>query len=80
MGGAINGRSEAFFHGIQIGLVAGVLNTTVTILSPLVEWWADNLPDRALGGYRAFLLLICSVDFAFANRPVSVRFFNRDLK
>jgi hypothetical protein len=32
----------------------------VEILSPLVEWWADNLPDRALGGYGAFLLLISS--------------------
>ena len=60
IGGAITGRSEAFLHGIQIGLVAGVLNTTVTILSPVVEWWVDNLPDRALGGYGAFLLLIGS--------------------
>jgi hypothetical protein len=58
--GAITGRSEAILHGIQIGLVVGVLNTTVTVLSPLVEWWADNLPDRALGGYGAFLLLIGS--------------------
>jgi hypothetical protein len=37
-----------------------VLNTTVTILSPLVEWYADNLPDRALGGHSAFLFLIGS--------------------
>ena len=48
IGGAITELSETLFHGIQIGLVVGVLNTTV-ILSPLVEWWADNLPDRALG-------------------------------
>jgi hypothetical protein len=41
-------------------LVVGVLNTTVTVLSPVVEWWVDNLPDRALGGYGAFLLLIGS--------------------
>jgi hypothetical protein len=60
IGGAITGRSEAFLHGVQIGLVVGVLNTAVTILSPLVEWWADNLPDRALGGYGAFLVLIGS--------------------
>ena len=58
--GAITGRSEAFFHGIQIGLVVGVLNTIVTILSPSVEWWADNLPDRALGGYGAIMVLIGS--------------------
>jgi len=58
--GAITGRSEALLHGIQIGLVVGILNTTITILSPPVEWWADNLPDRALGGYGAFLVLIGS--------------------
>jgi hypothetical protein len=58
--GAITGRSEALLHGIQIGLVVGILNTAVTILSPPVEWWADNLPDRVLGGYGAFLLLIGS--------------------
>lgn len=58
--GALTGRSEALLHGIQIGLVVGTLNTTVTILSPPVEWWADNLPDRALGGYGAFLVLIGS--------------------
>jgi hypothetical protein len=60
IGGAITGRSGAFLHGIQIGLVSGVLNTALVILSPLVEWWADNLPDRALGGYGAFMVLIGS--------------------
>ena len=58
--GAMTGRPEALLHGIQIGVVVGVLNTTVTILSPPVEWWADNLPDCALGGYGAFLVLIGS--------------------
>lgn len=45
-------------RGIQIGVVVGALNTTVTILSLPVEWWVDNLPDPALGGYGAFLVLI----------------------
>lgn len=58
--GAITGRSEALLHGIQIGVVVGTLNTAITTLSPPVEWWADNLPDRALGGYGAFLVLIGS--------------------
>jgi hypothetical protein len=58
--GAVTGRSEAFLYGIQIGLVAGVLNTSVAILSPSVEWWGDHLPDRALGGYGAFLMLVGS--------------------
>jgi hypothetical protein len=55
--GAITRRPEALWHGIQIGIVLGALNTAVTLLSPPVEWWADNLPDRVLGGYGAFLLL-----------------------
>ncbi|MGO9057616.1 MAG: hypothetical protein ACLQU2_09555 [Candidatus Binataceae bacterium] len=60
LSGALTGRPEALLYGIQIGLVVGTLNTTVTILSPPVEWWADNLPDRALGGYGAVLVLIGS--------------------
>jgi hypothetical protein len=58
--GALTGRAEALLYGIQIGAVVGILNTTVTILSPSVEWWADNLPERALGGYGAVLFLIGS--------------------
>jgi hypothetical protein len=58
--GALTGRPEALLYGVQIGVVVGTLNTTVIILSPPVEWWADNLPDRALGGYGAVLVLIGS--------------------
>lgn len=58
--GALARRPEAFLYGVQIGLVTGTLNSAVTIVSPSVEWWADNLPDRALGGYGAVLLLIGS--------------------
>jgi len=60
LSGAITGRPEALLNGIQIGIVVAALNTTLTILSPPVEWWADNLPDRTLGGYRAFLFLVGS--------------------
>lgn len=60
IGGAVTGRPEALLHGVQIGVVVGILNTTITILSPPVEWWADNLPDRVLGGYGAVLVLIGS--------------------
>ncbi len=56
----MTGRSEALLYGVQIGVVVGTLQTTVIILSPTVEWWADNLPDRALGGYGAVLVLIGS--------------------
>jgi hypothetical protein len=58
--GALTGRPEAFQYGIEIGLVAGTLNSAVAIVSPTVEWWGENLPDRALGGYGAILVLIGS--------------------
>jgi hypothetical protein len=45
--GALTGRPEALLYGIQIGAVVGILNTTVTILSSPVEWWADNLPNAS---------------------------------
>jgi hypothetical protein len=60
LSGAVTGRPESFVYGIQIGLVTGTLNTAVAILSPSVEWWADNLPNRALGGYGAVLVLVGS--------------------
>jgi hypothetical protein len=60
LSGAITGRPEAFLYGIQIGLVAGTLNSAVAMISPMVEWWAEHLPDRALGGYGAVLVLIGS--------------------
>ena len=27
-------------------------------VSPFVEWWADNLPERRLGAFGAFLVLL----------------------
>src|SRR5262249_2030543 len=58
--GAITRQPEALRYGIEIGLVVGTLNALVTVVSPSVEWWADNLPDRVLGGYGAILVLIGS--------------------
>jgi hypothetical protein len=51
---------EALWYGIEIGVVVGVLVNVVAILSPPVEWWVENLPDRTLGGCGAFLVLIGS--------------------
>ena len=58
--GAITRRPNAFLHGLVIGVVVGASHTALIILSPLVEWWVDNLPERALGSYGAFLVLIGS--------------------
>jgi hypothetical protein len=60
LGGAIAREADALWYGVEIGVVVGVLVNVVAILSPSVEWWVENLPDRALGGYGAFLVLIGS--------------------
>jgi hypothetical protein len=60
LSGAWSAKPEAFLYGIQIGIVTGTLNSAIAIVSPSVEWWAENLPDRALGGYGAVLMLIGS--------------------
>ena len=60
LSGAITRQPGAFLHGMQIGVVVGASHTALIMLSPPVEWWVDNLPDRALGGYGAFLVLIGS--------------------
>jgi hypothetical protein len=43
--------------GLEIGLVAGLMSAVSSILSPFIEWWADNLPARRLGTFGATLLL-----------------------
>jgi hypothetical protein len=55
--------------GAASGASSRALNTVVTLLSPPVEWWADNLPDRVLGGYEAFLVLIGSALHSPVRRP-----------
>jgi hypothetical protein len=60
LSGAITRRPDAFLHGMQIGVVVGASHTALITLSPPVEWWVDNLPDRTLGGCGAFLVLIGS--------------------
>ena len=60
LGGAIARERGALWYGIEIGVVVGTLVNIVTIASPPVEWWVENLPDRALGGYGAFLVVIGS--------------------
>jgi hypothetical protein len=41
-------RFEALGFGLTIGLVVGLISLVVGAVSPLVEWWVENLPDRTL--------------------------------
>jgi hypothetical protein len=44
--------------GLEIGLVVAVVGGIVGTVSPFVEWWADNLPERRLGAFGALLVLL----------------------
>lgn len=43
--------------GLEIGLIVAVVGGIVGTVSPFVEWWADNLPERRLGAFGALLVL-----------------------
>jgi len=57
-GGAWAHEPNALKLGIEIGLVVGTLNALVLTFGPIVEWWADSLSDRWLGGIGAILVVI----------------------
>lgn len=43
--------------GVKVGLVIGLVSAFVNFVSPYVEWWADNLPERRLGAFGVMLIL-----------------------
>ena len=51
-------ESQVFWFGIKAGLVIGGATTFGGFVSPYVEWWADNLPERRLGAFGIILILI----------------------
>jgi hypothetical protein len=44
--------------GLEIGLIVAAVGGIVGTVSPFVEWWADNLPERRLGVFGALLVLL----------------------
>jgi hypothetical protein len=61
LSGLIHKETDALFYGIRVGLVTGLSSGVLVAIAPMVETWVDRLPDRRLGGYGAFLVLIGSV-------------------
>lgn len=41
--------SHWIYVGLRFGLAAGVVSALVSLLSPVVEWKIENLPERRLG-------------------------------
>ncbi len=60
-------RLESLGFGLSIGLVVGLISLVVGVVSPKVEWWVENLPERHLAtiGFAlvALGLLLQSVQY-----------------
>jgi hypothetical protein len=61
LSGLLHKESHALLYGIEVGLVTGTSSGLLVAVAPLIEVWVDNLPDRRLGGYGAFMVLIGSL-------------------
>lgn len=51
-------KTDAIKFGIEIGFTVGAVSLTMGIISPYVEWWVDNLPEKKLGAFGAGLVVI----------------------
>ena len=61
LSGAINRERRTLLYGVEVGVVTGMSSGILVAVAPSVEAWADNLPDRRLGGYGAILVVIGSL-------------------
>jgi hypothetical protein len=61
LSGLLHNEHDALYYGIEVGLVTGISSGISVAFAPAVEAWADNLPDRWLGGFGAMLVLIGSL-------------------
>ncbi len=61
LSGLMHNERDAVYYGIEVGLVTGISSGISVAFAPAVEAWADNLPDRWLGGFGAMLVLIGSL-------------------
>jgi hypothetical protein len=43
---------------LKLGCAAGVVSALVSLFSPPLEWWVENLPDRRLGLFGIILIFI----------------------
>jgi hypothetical protein len=41
--------SHWMLYGLRLGLAAGVVSAIVSLFSPSIEWYIENLPDKRLG-------------------------------
>lgn len=59
--GALHQENYALLYGVEVGMVTGISSGILIAIAPAVEAWADQLPERRLGGYGAILVLVGSL-------------------
>lgn len=57
-GETISGDKDALGVALHMGGVIGLGTGSITVLSPFVEWYADNLPPKRMGYIGACMFLI----------------------
>ncbi len=63
LAGALTGyietrRMDSLGFGMTIGLVVGLVSLVIGMVSPRVEWWIENLPERQLAGIGFALIAL----------------------
>ncbi|MCW5822151.1 MAG: hypothetical protein KIT34_05070 [Cyanobacteria bacterium TGS_CYA1] len=58
IGAAFTGQSMVFQFAIRMGLTFACTTLIVTTLSPIIEWYADNLPPKTFGFIGAILFVV----------------------
>jgi hypothetical protein len=44
--------------GLTIGIVVGLVSLVVGVVSPVIEWWIENLPERVLAAFGFSLIAL----------------------
>jgi hypothetical protein len=74
---AAQGSQHAAAVGLRMGLSVGLVTALGGAVSPLIEWTADNVPERRMGAYGIGLILVGfalqSVQYWLAALDVTVR-------
>ena len=72
-GWIVHGRVWAVGFGLAIGGVVGLVGLVLGAISPRIEWWVENLPERTLASFGfaliIFGLLLQSVQYAAVLLP-----------
>jgi len=52
------GSTDLIAFGLRVGITVGLTSGFVLAVSPMIEWWAEHLPERRLGAAGAVLFMI----------------------